>query len=182
MTLPRPFKTLSSEIAWSCPWFSVRRDTVILPDGDTVPFHVVQKVPAVFIIPVTADGRIVLIRNYRYAVDDWSWEIPAGGIEPEQTSEEAAIEELRQEIGGTAESLQYIGQYYVANGITNEVGHIFIAWGVTLGATEHEAAEVMEIHPKAIAEVLTMARANEISDGPSALALLLCQERLEGIS
>ncbi len=64
------------------------------------------------------------------------------------------------------------------NGIGNEQAHIFLATGVTLGQPRHESTEVMEIQAKPIAEALRMAQANEISDGPSALAILLCSDKL----
>jgi 8-oxo-dGTP pyrophosphatase MutT (NUDIX family) len=177
-TINRPFQTLNSETAWSCPWYAVRRDEIVLPNGRHAHYHVVEKAPAVWIIPVTAEGEIVLIYSYRYTVDDWCWELPAGAIKPGQTAEEAARAELREEVGGTAADLIYIGQFYPANGICNEVGHIFLATAVCLGETDHEPAEVITVHRKPIREALRMAQANEISDGPSALALLLCADRL----
>lgn len=182
MTNRTPFVTLARNIVWSCPWYSVRRDRLILPNGRHGSYYVVVKAPAVWIIPVTARGQIALLRNYRHTVNDWCWEIPAGSVEPGQTLEEAARAELREEVGGTAEALDYLGQSYIANGISDEVGHFFLATNVTLGEPQHETAEVMEIHLKPIAEVLRMARANEISDAPSALALLLHAARLEKLA
>jgi ADP-ribose pyrophosphatase len=123
-----------------------------------------------------------MIYNYRYAVDDWCWEVPAGSVKPGQSLEETAREELLEEVGGTATTLEYIAPYYLANGICNEVGHFFLATGVTLGAPKQEPAEVMEIHLKAIPEVLHMARTHQITDGPSALGLLLCAPCLETIA
>lgn len=175
----RPFKTLSSRVVWSCPWYQVRQDEIIMPDGSDGVYHVVEKADAVWIVPVTAGGRIAMVRQYRYTIDEWCWEVPAGSLKPGQTTEEAAREELREEVGGVAGELEYIGRFYLANGICNELGHIYLGTGVTLGTPQHEAAEVMEVHQFSIAEALRMARAGEITDGPSALALLLCAERLE---
>lgn len=178
MDKKRPYQTISSRIAWACPWYRVRQDDIIAPNGKPGVYNVVEHPGAVWIIPVTTDGEIVLIRTYRYTIDDWCYEIPAGGVKPGQTLAEAAQDELQEEIGGTAVFLEYFGQFYTMNGIGNEVAHIFLATGVTLGSPQHEPLEVIEIQPKPIAEVLRMAQANEISDGPSALALLLCAEKL----
>jgi 8-oxo-dGTP pyrophosphatase MutT (NUDIX family) len=179
---PSPFITRDSRIAWSCPWFNVRQDEIVTPDGKPGVYNVVQHPGAVWIIPVTRAGEIVLIYSYRYTVDDWCWEIPAGGLKDGLAPAEVAITELREEIGGAAGQLEYFGQFYTANGIANEVAHIFIATDVILGTTAHEPAEVIEIYRKPLAEVLRMAQANEISDGPSALALLLCAKRLRELA
>lgn len=119
--------------------------------------------------------------DFQYTVDDWCWEIPAGTKKPEQSLEEAALAELQEETGGTPENLVYIGQFYLANGICNEIGHIFLATGVQLGLTAHEATEVMSVHTFQVDELFRMARAGEITDGPSALALFLCEKRLAGL-
>lgn len=177
-----PYKTLTSRIAWSCPWYSVRQDEIITPDGKPGIYNVVQHPGAVWIVPVTPDGNVVLINSYRYTVDDWCIEIPAGGVKPGQSLEEAARAELLEEVGGTAVALEQMGQFYTMNGIGNEVAHVFLATGVMLGKPQHESTEVLEIRPTPIAEALHMARSNEISDGPSALALLLCAERLDALT
>jgi len=176
-----PFKTLSSRIAWSCPWYSIRQDDIIMPDGKQGVYNVVEHPGAVWIIPVTPDGKIVLINSYRYTVDEWCIEIPAGGIKSDQSLAEAARAELMEEVGGTAVTLEKVAQFYTMNGIGNEVAHIFLATGVTLGPTNHESAEVLELRPTPIEEALRMARSNEVSDGPSALALLLCTDKLNDL-
>jgi ADP-ribose pyrophosphatase len=174
----KPFRTLSSRIAWSCPWYDVRQDEIENAQGVRGQYNVVQKPAAVFVLPVTGDGRVVLIRTYRYTVDDWCLEVPAGRPKPHESLEEGARSELREEVGGTARALDYVAWFYSLNGITNEVCHVFLASDVTLGATEHEPFEAIEPVPLAIAEALDLARRGEIRDGPSALALLLCEPRL----
>jgi ADP-ribose pyrophosphatase len=175
---PRPFKILSSQIVWSCPWYRVRQDEIITPDGRPGVYNVVEKADAVWIVPVTKDGQVAMVYQYRHTVDDWCWEIPAGSVKPGSSLEETAHDELHEEVGGRTDELSYVGRFYLANGICNEVGHIFLATGITLGEPEHEAAEVMHVHRVPITEALQMARDGRISDGPTALALLLCADRL----
>jgi ADP-ribose pyrophosphatase len=160
----------------------VRQDAILTPDGHPGTYNTVEKRDAVWILPVTVDGRIPLLYHYRYTIDDWCWEIPAGSVENGRTLEETARLELLEEVGGVAQSLEYIAPYYLANGICNERGHFFLATGVALGAPAHEAAEVIEIHLHAIADVLAMTQAHQITDGPSALAILLCADRLRALA
>lgn len=181
MDRKKPFKTISSRIAWACPWYNIRQDEFITPDGTQGTYNIIQKEPAVWIVPVTQNGEFVLINHYRYTVDDWCWEVPAGSVDNSQSLEEAAQEELRQEIGGRNAQLEYIGQFYTADGICNEIGHIFLATDVILGKVEREPAEIIEIHLKPIEVALKMARANQVNDAPSALAILLCASQLEKI-
>lgn len=178
-SIDKPFKTISSRIAWTCPWYSIRQDEILNPDGSPGVYNVIEKEEAVWIVPVTVNLEVAIINHFRYTVNDWCLEVPAGSVKSGQTLEEAAREELREEIGGIDAELEYIGQFYTTNGICNEIGHIFLAMHVVLGETKREPAEVIEIHLMSITEALTMAKANQISDGPSALALLLCANRLE---
>ena len=176
--MKKPFTTLSSKIAWSCPWYNIRQDKILLPDGTPGVYNIVQKSPSVWIVPVTPAGDIVLLKQYRYTVDDWLWEVPAGSVKEGQTPEEAAREELREEVGGYSEKWTAVGPIYTANGFCSVVGHIFLAQEVELGQSAHEPAEIIKIHHKPAAEVLHMAQSNQIKDGSSALALLLCQRLL----
>lgn len=178
-----PYRTTSAKTVWSCPWYSVRQDGIVTPGGQPGVYNVVTINPAVWVIPVTDAGEIVLIRTYRYPVDDWCWEIVAGGVAEGKTEWETAVAELREEIGGVARAWRYLGRFYTANGFCDEIGHYYLATGVTLSEpTAHEPTEVLEIHPLPIAEVLRLARAGEISDSPSLAALLLAEPLLRDLA
>jgi ADP-ribose pyrophosphatase len=105
-------------------------------------------------------------------------EVPAGGLSPGLTPEEVARRELLEEVGGRAAELRYVGQFYTSNGISNEIAYVYLATGVELGEAHREPTELMEIRLVPIDETLRMARAGEITDGPSALALLWCEAML----
>lgn len=157
----------------------MRQDGIITPDGQPGVYNVVTISPAVWVIPVTDQGEIVLIRTYRYPVDAWCWELVSGGVQTGKTEWETAVAELREEIGGVARDWQHLGRFYTANGFCNEIGHYYLATGVVLSeATAHEPTEVLEIHPLPIAAVLRLARAGQISDSPSLAALLLAEPLL----
>ncbi len=170
-----PFTVISSRIAWSCPWYAIRQDQIRLPDGSEAVYNVLEKVDAVWIVPVTPTGEIVMIHNYRHTLDEWCWEVPAGGIKPGQTPLQAAQEELREEIGGASDGWHFLLKAATMNGLGTERGHLYLALDVTLGEPHHEAAEVMTVHPLPLDEVLGMARAGAIDDLQSVTALLLAE-------
>ena len=111
-------------------------------------------------------------------MDEWCYEVPAGGLSPDSSPESAARRELLEEIGGTARDLRRIGQIYTSNGISDEISYVSLATGVELGETRREPTELMEMRLVPIEEAMRMARQGEISDGPSALALLWCERLL----
>ena len=161
--------------------YRIRRDWVRLPSGVETDFAYMESKGAVWIVPVTDDGQIVLIKQYRYAVDDWTWEVPAGGRHDHTGSdEELARRELSEEVGATCRSLQNVGWFYGAVSINTGQCVVFLARGVQLnGASHREPGEIIEVHPVAIVEALAMAHNGQIKDCKSALALLLCEPYLQ---
>lgn len=175
---PAPYRTLASRTIWRSPWYALREDQVRFPDGSEGTYTVVEKGASVYVVPLTAGGQLVLLRNYRYTVDRWLWEVPAGGVQPGVSPEEMARRELREEAGGRAERLEMVGSFYTMPGIGTEIIHVYLAHGVVLGEPEREPSEVMERHLVPLAEGLRMAGAGEIGDGLSTLAILACAPRL----
>lgn len=176
------YETLASRYLWTSRWYSLRQDEIVTPDGSRGTYTVVEHPGAVWVVPVTAAGQVVLEWQYRYTVQDWCWEVPAGGLLPGISAEEMAARELREEIGGTAGRLEHMAWFYTMNGIGTEVAHVYLARDVELGEPERESTELMEVRAVPIVEALRMARAGEITDGPSALALLLCEQQLREIA
>ncbi len=174
----KPIKMQSSKAAWSCPWFTVRRDEVVLPGGQTGTYNVIDKSPCVFIVPVTTDRNIILIHHYRYPIDQWCCEVPAGGQKKGASLEESARDELLEEVGGVANEWKHVGHFYPSNGTMNEEAHVFLATDVVCGEHAREPMEIMEVHEKPLEEVLTMAKTGHMTDASSALAVLLCEQYL----
>lgn len=168
-----PFTVTASRVVWSCPWYAVRQDDLVLPDGTAGVYNVVTKGAAVWIVPVTAAGEVVLIRNYRHTLGTWCWEIPAGGIKADQTPLQAAQAELHEEIGGRSADWHFLLKAATMNGLGDEVGHFFLATDVTLGEAHPEPTEVMTIHRVPLATALDMARTGAFNDAHSVLALLM---------
>jgi ADP-ribose pyrophosphatase len=175
----KPYQTLNQRKLYENPWYLLRQDDVILPNGEQTVYNVIDKSNAAWVVPILTDGRMVLINQYRYAIDDWCLEIPAGGIYGDADPEATARKELLEEIGGQAESLAFLGQFWTMNGIGNELGFFFLGTNVTLSEKpQHEATEVIELKIIDAAKAIAMAKSGQIADAPSALAILLCESRL----
>jgi ADP-ribose pyrophosphatase len=154
--------------------FRLRRDRVRIGPAHEIDFTYFESKGAVWIVPVTAEGHIILIRQYRYAVDEWLWEVPAGGLfDHNGDPESLARRELAEEVGGTAGEMQYLGWFYGGAALTDTRCHLFLAHDTRLTLPpRHELSERIEIHTFPLAEALTMARSGAMRDGRSALALL----------
>ena len=164
--------------------FQVRRDQAIWPDGIERPYAFIEVGPAIIIVPVTADGNVVLIRQFRYTVDDWMWELPAGGTHDFEGDDLAdlARSELHEEIGGTAETLEFVGLYRSGVGLIDQQFRIYLATGVQLGENALEPGELIEIHPTPIEQALEMVHTGIIIDGPSGFALMRCESQLRALA
>ena len=163
--------------------FQVRQDAAIWPDGIERPYAFIEVNPAIIIVPVTVDGDVVLIRQFRYTVDAWMWELPAGGTHDFDGDDLAdlARSELHEEIGGEAETLEFIGLYRSGVGLIDQKFSIYLATGVRLGERHLEPGELIEIHPTPIERALEMVHTGIIIDGPSGFALLRCAPRLRAL-
>jgi ADP-ribose pyrophosphatase len=174
------WQRLETDYPFDCRWFRVRSDLVRWPDGQTAPYVYIEGVSAVWIVPVTAAGRIVLIRQFRYTMDDWCWEVPAGGFHDfDGNPVELARQELAEEVGGTSDDWRYVGSFRPGNSVIDAIYHIVLARDVRLNREPHpEPSELIEVHEVSVDRALEMARSGEIGDGFSALALLRCEPLL----
>jgi uncharacterized protein len=174
-----PWETVRSESVDVSPWRVFRRDLVQLePGGERTITYTYLEVPrAVFVVPLTADGRIVLVRQYRYPVRNWVWEVPAGSVEPGETSREAARRELVEEAGGECEDedLEFLASYRSSSAHMDLAGDYYLASRVRLGTPRPESTEVVEARLFGVEQAMAMARRGEVSDGQSALALLAAE-------
>jgi ADP-ribose pyrophosphatase len=135
----------------------------------------------VIVVPVTTDHQIVLLRQYRYPVDAWCLEVPAGGCHDtgDASLEEVARKELEEEIGATCKRMEYVDFIYPSSSITDEKCHVFLATGVELSQEpRRERTEHIELHPVPVAEALAAARTGRMKTAPAALAVLLCESLL----
>lgn len=157
---------------------TLREDEVDLRDGKTIRYAYLERAQAIVVVPVTTEGKIALVRQYRYPVDEWCLEVPGGGThDVDQTSlEEVARKELREEVGAHAERITYVNFFYPANAMADEKCHVFLAEQTKLTKTpKTEASESIEIILSSPLEALEMARSGKMKTGPCALAVLMCE-------
>ncbi len=160
-------------------WHNLRQDHLILPNGREIQFTYQEHPGFVLVVPMVSADEVALIRSYRYPVDAWSWEVPAGGLgtKPGLAPVEVGREELAEEIGGVAHGdIVSLGSFYGAVGTSDAIGHFFLAWDVRLEEKPHrECTEFMAVHVVSYQEALAMIQRHEIKDAQSALALLLAR-------
>jgi ADP-ribose pyrophosphatase len=119
------WETLDSRLLWQSQWYNLRQDRVRTPAGHEFTYTLVDHPGAVWVVPVTTDGQVVLVWQYRYTVDQFCMEVPAGGLSPDLTPEAVARRELQEEVGETAAELRHVGQFYTSNGISNEAAYVY---------------------------------------------------------
>ncbi len=175
------WKQLGSETRFANDVFRLREDEVQLADGKRMHYAYIERGEAVVIVPVTRTGEMVLVKQYRYAVDEWCWEVPAGGMHDSGAAspEEVARKELEEEVGAIAGKLTYVDFFYSANATTDEKCHVFLAEEVELsGKTQKESSETLETKLVPVEEAIEWARSGKMKTAPCALAVLLCEPQL----
>src|SRR3712207_686131 len=131
-----PWRTTSSRRVYSNPWISVREDRGVRADGSPGVYGVVSFATlALGVVPLLDGGETVLVGQHRYPLDEWSWEIPEGGGEPDRDAAEEAARELREETGLVAADLTDLGAVEPSNSVTDQRGRVFLATGCTQGPT-----------------------------------------------
>lgn len=167
----QPWETLSSRLLVDGVR-PIREDRVRLPSGVEFAYQYRSRGPrAVFVLPVTADGQVALIRQYRYPLRSTVTEVVAGGVERGEDLLTAAARELREEVGGVAAEWVALPGFYPQPSISGVVFYAFLALGVTLGDAHLEDTEVIERTVVPLAEAYRRLDAGEIHDASSSLAL-----------
>jgi ADP-ribose pyrophosphatase len=153
--------------------FDVVLEKVTLPNGAIKDREIVRHPGAAAMVPLLDDGKVVLIRQYRHAVGEFLWEIPAGTLERGEEAIECARRELVEETGYEASSFGKLAEILPAPGYTDEHIHIFLATGLRSVKQKLEDDEVLELQPMAFDTALEMITKGEIRDAKTIAGLLL---------
>lgn len=174
-----PWQTLSTEPKYENPWIRVREDQVINPKGGQGIYGVVSmRNKAIGIVPIDAEGNTWLVGQYRYALNEYSWEIPMGGGLLDVDITESAQRELREETGLLADRWTCIARLHTSNSVTDEEGFVFLAEDLTQADWEPEETEDLRLWKLPLEQAVALAMNNEITDAISVAGLLKAEKVL----
>jgi ADP-ribose pyrophosphatase len=152
-------------------------DTVRFPNGSTGELEIIRHSGAAAVVPFLSDPagddpQILLLKQYRYAAEDFLYEIPAGRLDPGEKPIDCARRELKEETGCEPERIEHLLTFYTTPGFTDERIHAFMAVGLTRGESRHETDEFITVETMTLSAALGLIEKGEIKDAKTALAIL----------
>ncbi len=176
----KPWKTLSARQLIDDPWMNLRAETCELANGRIIePYYVWAVRDFVHTIPVLADGRIVLVRQYRHATGQFTLELPGGVLDEGEDPLVGARRELREECGATGGEWSHTASFYPNPARQTNQFHCYLGRGVELTtAPEHDAYEEIEIHQLTVAELDAAIADGRFHQGNHIAAYLMARAQL----
>lgn len=170
----KPWTTLSSREIYNNKWIQIVEDQVINPAGGTGIYGKVHfKNKAIGIVALDENNNTWLVGQWRYPLNEWSWEIPEGGGPLHQDLLDSAKRELKEETGMIAKKWTMIQRVHLSNSVSDEEGFIFLAEDLTHGESDPEETEAdMKVWKLPFAEALQMVLEGKITDSLSVMGIL----------
>jgi len=155
-------------------------DRVRFPNGKEGELEMIRHSGASAVVPFLTDlsgedPQVLLLKQYRYAAEQYLYEIPAGRLDPGEAPEDCARRELREETGCECRTLERLTTMYSTPGFTDERIHLFVATDLAPGEQGREVDEFMEVEARRWSEVMAMVRSGEIVDGKTLISLMFVQ-------
>lgn len=148
-------------------------DQITLPDGKPAVREVIRHVGAVCVIPLTDEGEVICVKQYRYPIERVTLEIPAGKLESkDEDPREAALRELREETGAHCRDLIFLGELYTSPAILDERIYMYFARGLTYGETDPDDDEFLDVLRVPLDEMVQMVLDGKISDAKTQIAVM----------
>jgi len=167
------WKTKTSIIAYENPWLKITHEEVVTPKGTDGIYGVVHfKNIAIGVVPIDDEGNTWLVKQSRYTLNQYTWEIPEGGCPQGEEPINAAKRELEEEVGLQANDWQQLMTMHLSNSVTDEFCVVFIARGLFAGTQALESTEDIEYKKLPLTEAIEMVKRGDITDGISVAALL----------
>ena len=174
-----PWRQLTSRRIYTNKWMAVREDQVRLPDGRETIYGVVDCGNCVGVLPFVDGAHVLLVGQYRYVAERFTWEMPTGGVRPGESLEAAAQRELAEEAGRRAGRLTWISTYHTSKSVMNETAHLYLGEALAPAAHPPDDTEFIERRIFPFGEVLEMVRRAEITDSMTVIAVLHAALRLD---
>ncbi len=176
-----PWKIVSTKSVYDNPWITVDEHQVINPRGGQGIYGKVGfKNKAIAIIPIDVDGNTWLVGQFRFTLDEYSWEVPMGGGPVELDPLESAKRELKEETGLTAGKWKNVMRLHTSNSVTDEEGFVYLAQDLKAGDTDFDETEDLKIRKLPFKEVVSMVLNGEITDAISVAGILRVNILLKG--
>jgi ADP-ribose pyrophosphatase len=174
----KPYKQISSRVVYQNPWWRYCLDKIELPSGKPGEYHFVLTNGSSMVVPIDADGKILLVRQYRYTGKRDSLEFPCGGLKDNVSHEEAAMSELCEETGFRAGDLAAVGGFNPCNGLLDEICKVFVARNLVYIGGEPDETESFELVRFTIEELESHICNGSIWDGMTLAAWALAKPKL----
>jgi ADP-ribose pyrophosphatase len=167
------WQKISSEIKYENTWILVEHHEVLNPAGKPGIYGQVNfKNLAIGIVPLDADLNTWLVGQYRFPLEEYSWEIPEGGCPFDEDMLAAAKRELLEETGITANKWTYLSKIHTSNSVCNEVGHIFLAEELSFQEAEPEETEDLKVKKISLKKAFELVMENKITDSISIAGIM----------
>ncbi|WP_303105091.1 NUDIX domain-containing protein [uncultured Mitsuokella sp.] len=169
---------IASEDVFDGVLLHVKKDTVKLPNGRTATREWIKHPGASSVIPVFPDGSIILVRQYRYPIDQVTLEVPAGKLDlPDEDPRFCAERELSEETGYKADKIEKLTTIATTVGFSNEHIHLYVATGLTPGKQHTDEDEFINVVKVPMKEALEMVRDGRIIDAKSVVSILMVSQQ-----
>jgi ADP-ribose pyrophosphatase len=168
-----PWTTLQTTPIYENPWISLSEHQVLNPSGGRGIYGVVHfKNRAIGVLPLDEDGYTYLVGQWRYALGEYSWELPEGGGLHSEDPLDAAKRELLEETGLSAQNWTPLLRMHLSNSVTDEESLIYLATGLSAGTAQPEETEDLRLRKIQFSQVLEMVLQGEITDSITVAAVL----------
>lgn len=158
--------------------FQLFSENITLSNGVTLDMEIIRHPGAAAIVPLMDDGSVLLIRQYRHAVDGCIWEIPAGTLEPSEDARHCARRELAEETGYTAQTIEKLTEITPLPAYSDERIHIYLASGLSEADQNLDDDELLSVHRLELTQAVAMIGSGEIQDAKTMVGLLLAARRV----
>ena len=174
-------KQLETETVYEGRIVDIKRDVVLLQNGNEADREVVLHPGGVGIIPVTHDGKVLMVRQFRYPMEEELLEVPAGKLDSGEDPLECAVRELSEETGCTAGRYVDLGKIYPSPGFCRETLYLYLALDLSYGEMHLDENELLSVEAIELDKLVDMIMANELYDAKSIIAIMKAKKYLESL-